>query len=187
MSRLGLTTPESSEYAPHYARYISLVPNDDIVGLLDRQSGEMAELLSGISDEEANFRYAPEKWTVKQVLGHIIDTERVLAYRALRIARNDQTPIEGFEQDDYVKYGPCDSISLTELLREYTSVRQATALLFRHLKPDAWNRRGTANHNEVTVRALAYIVAGHQIHHCQILREKYLSRLGEIGQVVGKP
>ncbi|MBV8475199.1 MAG: DinB family protein [Acidobacteria bacterium] len=186
MAILGATIPQTSEYDPYYTRYVALVPQQPILSVLGGQATEMAEILGGITDEQASFRYAPGKWTIKQVLGHIMDTERVFAYRALRIARDDRTPLEGFEQDDYVAHGPFETVSLAELLREYTVVRQATTLLFRHLSPEAWNRRGTANQAEVTVRALAYIIAGHQAHHCRMLRERYLLLLRETGQAVGK-
>lgn len=186
MKSLSPSAPQVSEYASYYSRYISLVPNGDIVSLLTQQAEQTTEVLSGLSDWEANFRYAPDKWTIKQVLGHLIDAERVLAYRALRIARHDKTPIEGFEQDDYVANGPFASVSLAELVREFTAVRHVTVLLFRHLAPEAWDRRGTANNNEVTVRATAYIIAGHELHHRRILQENYLSALGKTGKAVGK-
>ncbi len=172
MESLTTTPPQPGEHAPYYTRYISLVPRSDIVGTLQKQAEE-TESLRGLSDEEACFRYAPDKWTIKQLLGHVIDTERIFTYRALRIARGDQTPIEGFEQDDYVRNAPFDKISMTELMNEYVAVRNATIMLFRHLEPHAWTRRGVANNNEVTVRAIAYIIAGHELHHRQILKEKY--------------
>lgn len=171
-SETQFTHPDASEHAPYYSRYVSLVPGSDILSALQHQAEDM-ESLRALSDEEACFRYAPDKWSVKQVLGHIIDTERVFAYRALRIARGDQTPIEGFEQDDYVRNGPFERISMTELMNEYVAVRTSTIRLFRHLAPEAWNRRGIANNKEVSVRALAYIIAGHELHHRQIIKEKY--------------
>jgi DinB superfamily len=186
MTILVPTAPHPSEYVPYYERYISLVPNQDVLAMLNKQSEQTQDLLSGLSEQQASFRYAPGKWTIKQVLGHLIDAERVFCYRALRIARNDKTPMEGFEQDDYVANGPFESVSLAELLREYAAVRHATVLLFRHLSPEAWNRRGIANNNEVSVRATAYIIAGHELHHCRILREKYLPAAGETGKSVGQ-
>jgi hypothetical protein len=110
---------------------------------------------------------------VKEVLGHVIDSERVFSYRALRIARNDKTPIEGFEQDDYVKYGPFGECTLAALVEEFKSVRRATLSLFQGLDEVAWARRGVANKNQVSVRAIAYIIAGHELHHRRILQEKY--------------
>ena len=180
------SAPQPSEHAPYWSRYISLVPNGDLFTLLAQQAELTAEALSELSEEEAGFRYAPGKWSIKQILGHLIDAERVFAYRALRIARNDRTPIEGFEQNDWVANAPFDSLSMAELLREFTAVRHATVLLLRHLPPEAWDRRGTASNSEITVRALAYIIAGHERHHAKVLREKYLPALGETRKAVGK-
>jgi hypothetical protein len=168
--------PEAGEYAPYYDKYISLIAGDDILVNLEQQSLETAALLSVGKEAEGDFRYAAGKWSVKEVLGHVIDAERVFAYRALRIARNDQTPIEGFEQDDYVKYGPFGQCSLAALVEEFASVRKATLFLFRNLDDAAWVRRGVANKNEVSVRAIAYIIAGHELHHRRILQEKYFTQ-----------
>jgi hypothetical protein len=166
--------PQPTEYAAHYEKYISLVPGTDILGVLEAQGMLMTQLLGARSEREGNFRYAPDKWTVKEVVGHIVDTERIFAYRALRISRNDKTPIEGFEQDDYVKNGGFNDRTLVDLAGEFSQVRGATLALFLGLGGDAWQRRGTANKNEVTVRALAFIIAGHELHHRRILEEKYL-------------
>ena len=173
---LVIVRPEPSEYAPYYDRYISLVPGEDILSALDSQRRQTMVLLCGRDDADGDFRYAPGKWTAKQVLGHLCDTERIFAYRALRIARGDQTPIEGYEQDDYVRNGPFEQVPLPEMIEDYIGVRRATLTLFRNLDEPAWSRRGIANKNEVTVRALAYIIAGHELHHRRILEEKYFSR-----------
>ena len=170
---LVIARPESGEYAPYYERYISLIEDNDILATLDRQRREMVLLLSGLSEEQGDFRYAPEKWSAKQVLGHVCDTERVFAYRALRISRGDATPMEGFEQDDYVKNGPFARHVIAEVIEDYIAVRRATISLLRSLEEPAWARRGVANKNEVTVRALAYTIAGHEAHHRRILEEKY--------------
>ena len=130
-------------------------------------------LLSGRDDLDGEYRYAPGKWSAKEVLGHVCDTERVFAYRALRIARGDQTPLAGFEQDDYVKNGPFAKAPMEEIIEDYIAVRRASITLFRNLDEAAWVRRGVANNNEVSVRALAYIIAGHELHHRRILEEKY--------------
>ncbi len=169
--------PEATEYAPYYGKYISLVSSQNIVAVLEEQAPETRAMLSRLSEEQGNFRYAPDKWTIKQVLGHLTDTERVFAYRALRIARNDKTPIEGFEQDDYVRYGPFESCTLAGMVAEFIAVREATVRLLRNLDGEAWMRRGVANKNEISVRALAYIIAGHELHHRQVLKDKYLPRL----------
>jgi hypothetical protein len=166
--------PQPDEYAAFYENYISLVPGTDILGVLEAQRMLMTQLLGARSEREGNFRYAPDKWTVKEVVGHVIDTERIFAYRALRISRNDKTPCEGFEQNDYVKNGNFNERTLGDLAGEFAQVRGASLALFLGLDGDAWQRRGVANKNEVTVRALAYITAGHELHHRRILEEKYL-------------
>lgn len=171
-----IARPEPGEYNPYYDRYISLISGADILGTLDAQRRQTLLLLSGRDEADGNFRYAPGKWSAKEVLGHVCDTERIFAYRALRIARGDQTPIEGFEQDDYVRNGPFANAPLEELVEDYIAVRRATLTLFRNLDEVAWSRRGVANKNEVTVRALAYIVAGHEMHHRRILEERYFNR-----------
>jgi hypothetical protein len=171
----AIARPEPGEYAPYYDRYISLITGTDILGALDAQRRETMTMLCGRDESDGDFRYAPDKWNAKQVLGHVCDTERVFAYRALRIARGDQTPMAGFEQDDYVKHGPFANAPLAEIIEDYIAVRRATLTLLRNLDEAAWMRRGVANENEVSVRALAYITAGHELHHRRILEEKYFS------------
>jgi hypothetical protein len=171
-----IARPEPGEYAPYYDRYISLIPGTDILGTLDAQRRQTMLLLSGRDERDGEFRYAPDKWSAKEVLGHVCDTERIFAYRALRIARGDQTPIEGFEQDDYVRNGLFARAPLDEIIEDYIAVRRATLTLLRNLDEAAWTRRGVANKNEVSVRALAYIIAGHELHHRRILEEKYFGR-----------
>jgi len=166
--------PQPGEYTPYYDRYISLVPANDILAALDDQRRETLLLLCGRAEADGDFRYAPEKWSLKELLGHVNDTERIMSYRALRISRGDATPIEGYEQDDYVRNGPFARRPLADLIEDYIAVRRATISLFRNLDEPAWSRRGVANKNEVTVRALAYIIAGHELHHRRVLEEKYL-------------
>lgn len=166
--------PQPGEYALYYDRYISLVPGTDVLAALDDQRRQMLLLLSGRAEADGDLRYAPEKWSLKEVLGHVNDTERIMSYRALRISRSDATPIEGFEQDDYVRNGPFGRVPLADLIEDYIAVRRATVSLFRNLDEAAWTRRGVAANNEVTVRALAYIIAGHELHHRRIVEEKYL-------------
>jgi hypothetical protein len=167
--------PQAGEYSPYYDRYISLVRGEDILNTLDEQRRQTMLLLCGRDDEDGDFRYAPEKWSAKEVLGHVCDTERIFAYRALRIARADATPLEGFEQDDYVRNGPFAQRPLADLVEDFIAVRRATLSLLRNLDEEAWSRRGIANKNEVSVRALAYIIAGHELHHRRILEEKYFA------------
>jgi hypothetical protein len=170
---LAISRPEPDEYAPYYGRYISLVPGADVLDALDAQRRQTMLLLCGRDESDGDTRYAPDKWTVKEVLGHLCDTERIFAYRALRISRGDRTPIEGYEQDDYVRNGPFAHRPLAELIEDYIAVRRATLTLLRNLDETAWALRGIANKNEVSVRALAYIIAGHELHHRRILEEKY--------------
>jgi hypothetical protein len=175
-SALVIGRPGPGEYAPYYDRYISLVPGSDILETLDSQRRETMLLLCGREELDGDYRYAPDKWTAKEVLGHICDAERVFAYRALRVSRGDHTPIEGFEQDDYVHNGPFAQRPFAELIDDYIAVRRATLTLLRNLDEAAWSRRGIANNNEVSVRAIAYTIAGHELHHRRILDEKYFTR-----------
>ena len=165
--------PAAGEYAPFYAGYIAAIPDGDLLTLLERE--ESRALLGGLSDEAARRRYAPGKWSVKEVVGHVADTERVMSYRALRFGRGDPTPLAGFEQEDFVRGASWDDIPLTTLLDDLTSVRRATLSLFRGFSDEALARQGTANGTPVTVRALAAIITGHERHHLRILRERYLS------------
>ena len=169
--------PEPNEYAPYYEKYISLVAGNDAVAALDAQRAQTLQLFAGRTENEGNFRYAADKWTVKDVLGHLADSERIFTYRALRIARADQTPLKGFEQDDYVRSGAFNRRTLAGLVDEFAAVRGATLALFRSLDDAAWLRRGTANENEVSVRALAFITAGHELHHAKILQERYFAAI----------
>jgi DinB superfamily len=165
--------PEPTEYAENYANYIAQVPGADVLGVLESQRLQMLQLFAGRSERDGNFRYAPGKWTVKEVLGHVTDAERIFTYRALRIARGDQTPLPGFEQDDYVRNGGFGGRTLGGLVDEFAAVRGASIALFRSFDEETFARRGVANQKEVTVRALAFITAGHQIHHRTILEERY--------------
>lgn len=174
-SNFIIARPAAGEYAPYYERYIALVKGEDILQTLDQQRRQTMLLLSGRNDADGDFRYAPGKWSAKQVLGHVCDTERVFAYRALRISRGDATPLAGFEQDDYVRNGPFASRPLEDVVEDFISVRRATLSLLRNLEEPAWMRRGIANNNEATVRGIAYIIAGHELHHRGILEEKYFA------------
>ena len=168
-----MNRPEATEYADYYANYISKVPGSDVLSVLESQRLQMLQLFAGRSERDGSFRYAPGKWTVKEVLGHIADTERIFAYRALRIARGDQTPLPGFEQDDYVRSGTFGDRTLAGLAEEFGAVRTASVSLLRSFNEEAWSRRGVASQKEVTVRALGFMIAGHQIHHRIILEERY--------------
>ena len=174
MSRSAIGRPQATEHAPYYEKYVSLVPEGDIVSTLTQQAVTTLSLLSGIPEAQANSRYARDKWSIKEVVGHLIDSERVFAYRALRFARNDSTPLAGFEQDDYVTNAAFSDVSLTDLASEFEYLRRSTVYMFKSLTGDAWLRTGSANGNDVSVRALAHIIAGHELHHVSVLRSRYL-------------
>jgi hypothetical protein len=169
---LAIGRPQANEYDPYYSRYISLVETDDVVAALEKQLPDTAALLTANADM-ADFRYAPGKWSVKEIVGHLSDSERILDYRVLRIARGDKTPIEGFEQDDYVPNGRFGERSLTDLLQEFGDVRRDSLHLFRNLNAEAAARWGNANKKDITARALIYTIAGHELHHRRMLKENY--------------
>lgn len=165
--------PGASEYAPFYAGYIAKVPAGDVVEILDRQKDQIRRLSAATSSEQATFRYAAGKWSVREVLGHMTDAERVFGYRAFRIARGDETPLEGFDENEYVANSTFHERSLASLIDELVLVRDANLAIFRGLSPEEWKRTGTANGSPVSVRALAFILAGHLHHHLSLLRDRY--------------
>lgn len=172
------TRPTAGQYAPYYETYVRLIPADaDPLALLQQQPRELRQLLESLTDEQALFAYAPGKWTIKESLVHMIDTERIFAYRALRIARGDQQSLPGFDQDSYVPTSGANARALADILDEYDTVRAATLSLLRSFQPEAFERLGSASNNPVSVRALAYIIPGHEAHHLQLLRERYLPAL----------
>ena len=166
--------PLDTEYAPYYGRYVSRVPDGDVVRTLETQIADTLALLRGVPEARAGHRYADDKWSLKEVVGHMADAERIFAYRAMRIGRGDATPLPGFEQDDYVRNAGFDRVPLADLVAELEAVRRATILLLRGMDDAALARRGTASGFDVTVRALAFIIAGHERHHAGIIRERYL-------------
>ena len=166
--------PDSTEYAPLFAAYIALVPDGDVLSLLSAQVEETAALLAGMTETQARYRYAPGKWSVKDVVGHIADAERVFVYRALRFARNDKTPLAGFDENVFAAAASFDARPLAGIIEELRLVRRATMSLYRSFTPEMIARRGVSNEKELTVRALIYITAGHERHHVKELKEKYL-------------
>ncbi|MDH3495822.1 MAG: DinB family protein [Gemmatimonadota bacterium] len=165
--------PGPDEYDPYYAGYVADVPPGDVVTLLGTQTAELVTWLRAVPPERESHRYAPDKWSIREVVGHLCDTERVLAYRALRFSRGDHTPLPGFEQDDYVREAGCETRTLADLTDEFLAIRRATVALFRGMSGAMTARHGTANDVGVSVRALAYIIAGHERHHARVLRERY--------------
>jgi hypothetical protein len=174
MTSLTLERPASTEHIEYFSRYIDLVPAGDILESLERQIDESMKLLKGLGEKQALHRYAPGKWSVKDMIGHVIDSERVFAYRALRFARADETPLPGFDHDLWVPVAARDADPWAALLDEWRLIRQANIAMFRGLDDAAWRRSGKANDNPVSVRALAWIIAGHELHHMKIIRERYL-------------
>jgi DinB superfamily len=167
--------PSPAEYGAYYGKYISLVPDGDYLSAFQEITATTHGLLTSINEEKSLHRYVPEKWSIRECWLHVADTERIMCYRALRFARGDDKELMGFDQDPYVLLSGADSRSWRTIVEEYFAVRQATLAFFRNLPADAWIRTGTASGNAWTVRALAYTVAGHDLHHRKILREKYLA------------
>jgi uncharacterized damage-inducible protein DinB len=169
--------PGTGEHNEYYAKYIRLVPDGDIIAILATQLEDTLVPIRELTEEQARFAYAPGKWSLKEVLGHLADTERVFAYRALRIARGDTTPLASFDEKAYTPTGRFDERPLASLLAELSAVRRATVALFAGLPAEAWQRFGTASENPVTVRACAWIIAGHELHHRNVLAQNYLPHL----------
>lgn len=171
-----MNRPEKNEYAEYYERYISLVSENDIVAVLEKQHNELLEFFEKLDEEKSLYAYAEGKWSIKEVIGHLTDGERIFAYRALRISRADKTPIEGFEQDGYIENSNFNNASLSDLTDELLLNRKANLIFFKNLTDEAWLRTGTASGNPVSVRALAFMMAGHIRHHLNILNERYLAQ-----------
>ena len=166
--------PTATEHIAYYGRYIERVPEGDVVSILRSQIDETLALLSTAA-ARADHRYAPGKWSLKEVVAHMCDVERVMAYRALRIARGDATPLAGFDENAYAPAAECDARTLPDLVQEFQAVRGATVALFAGLPARAWTRMGTANDAPISVQALAYIIAGHELHHRTLIAERYLA------------
>ncbi|GAA0135835.1 DinB family protein [Paenibacillus sp. YSY-4.3] len=171
---MTLSKPQPGEFPEHFGAYIREVPEGELLTLLELQPEEAMLKLGALSDEAGNYKYAEGKWSLKEVLGHITDTERVMSYRLLRIARGDKTPLPGFSEELFVSHANFERLSIQQLLKDFTAVRKSTLSLIRQLDDEAWQRVGIACGEPVSSRALAYIIAGHAIHHYRIIRERYL-------------
>jgi len=167
--------PETSEYNPYYEKYISLIEEGELLNALERQPSELRSLLNGLDEEKGKYAYADGKWSIKEVLSHLIDGERIFGYRVLRISRGDETPIEGFEQDGYIENSHANERSFEDLLEELSLQRNANLRMLKNLREDGWKRLGTASQSPVSVRALGFIMAGHVRHHINILKAQYLA------------
>jgi uncharacterized damage-inducible protein DinB len=165
--------PQADEYAPFCQTYIDTV-SDNVIAELEHQVNSFPAFLKGITTDKTTFAYAEGKWTLKELVGHVIDTERIMAYRTLRIARNDQTPLPGFEEKDYVEYAHFADRTMESLAQEFAAVRRANMYLINSFNEEEINRIGTSNGSPMSVRALIYILAGHVNHHRKIIEERYL-------------
>lgn len=168
-----LQRPAPSEHEPYYARYIDLVPADPVLDLLESQIQETVDLLASVPSDLETHRYAPDRWSVREVVGHVIDVERTFAFRALSFARGDPARLPSFEQDDWARVSNAASRPLPALVRELILVRRSNVAMFLSFDDEAWVRRGVASGFEFTVRCMPFIIAGHELHHRSILRNRY--------------
>ncbi|MBC8047817.1 MAG: DinB family protein [Fimbriimonadaceae bacterium] len=166
--------PVVGEYPPYYLKYIERVPDGDIIEILSTQINQNISFLKNLPPEKLNYRYAEGKWTIKQIVQHLIDGERVFSYRALRFARNDKTALPGFEENEYADEAQVDNREFSELLSEFEAVRNATLCLLKSFGDEELSRTGIANDNPISVRSICYIIAGHELHHIAIIKERYL-------------
>jgi uncharacterized damage-inducible protein DinB len=174
MSVIPMERPSADEHIPYFGKYINVVPSGNIVSLMTEQLEVTLHALRTVSETRAAYRYAPEKWSVKQVVGHLIDTERVFTYRAMCFARGESTDLPSFDENEFMQNASFDNRTLGSLIDEFEIVRHATISLFANLTSEEWLRSGRANKNLMSVRAAAWIIVGHEMHHRQILQEKYL-------------
>jgi len=177
MTGSRIPRPAADEYAPYFARYIEQVPEGDVLDLLHRQVDETVALVSAVGEQDAGYRYAEGKWSIKEVVAHVADTERIMVYRALCFARGETAPLPGFDENAYVARAKFAGRSLRDIVAEFKSVRAATVPFFAGLDAEELQRRGTANNRPYSVRAVAFVVAGHERHHAKILAERYLPGL----------
>ena len=169
-----MNRPETAEFAPYYNTYVSLIEGDNVLPVLEAQPRELRAIFLDMPEEKGTFTYESGKWTIKELLSHIIDGERIFAYRILRVSRGDTTPIEGFEQDDYIATSNANNRTFADLLDEFELNRRGNILMVNNIDDEASRRMGTASDEPISVRALAYIAAGHVTHHLRILNERYL-------------
>jgi hypothetical protein len=174
--------PDPAEFANNVAHYIARVPEDDPHTPLAVQVDELFSVLAPVTERTASYRYEPGKWSIRQTIGHLADTERVLSYRAMCFARGETKELPGFDENLFVAHAPFDDRTLEDLKAEFAAVRASTVFLFAHMPADAWLRRGVANRNPASVRALAFTIVGHVRHHIALLNERYLPGLGVRGE-----
>lgn len=178
MTTATISRPAASEYPPYFAQYIDKVPDGDILDLLRHQIDNTVQTLSRVKEADAGFRYAPGKWSIREVMGHVVDTERIFVYRAVCFARGETQPLPGFDENTYAANSNADTRPLADHLAEFRTTRAATLSFLSGLSAEALGRRGTANNREYVTRAIPFIIAGHERHHMGVLAERYLSKIG---------
>ncbi len=167
--------PAPKEYAKYYQSYIELVPSGNILEIFEKQNAQFCEFLAQVNEDKANYCYAKGKWSIKEVIAHLIDVELVFMYRALRFSRKDSTNLPGFEQDDYIKNSDLSHLTLSELVEQFYHMRKASCALFKSFSQKMWSNNGTANGEPASVNAIAHIMIGHVIHHMKVIHSKYLT------------
>ena len=176
MTQVRVSRPAPSEFAPYYGTYINKVGDGDVLDILARQIDQTVSELSRVSEKDSLYRYAPGKWSIREVVGHLADTERIFVYRGLCFARGETQSLPGFDENAFVAHARFDDRPLGDHLKEFAAIRQASLHFFRGLNAEEWMRKGMANNNPYTVRTIPYIVAGHETHHLGVLRERYLKK-----------
>ncbi|MBE0423260.1 MAG: DinB family protein [Lutibacter sp.] len=171
---MNLSQLNENEYNPHYKTYISALGNVDLIEILLASSEELLKTINDLSEEKMVFRYEEGKWSIKELLQHLIDTERIMSYRALRFSRNDATELQGFDENWYVENSNGNHRNSDDLMEEFTCTRRASISLFKSFTDEMLQLSGTANGSDMTVRALGFIIAGHQMHHLKVIKERYL-------------
>lgn len=166
--------PQPDDHAPYFQRYVDLVPEEDVLAVLESQLDERRDLIAGLSEAQAGRRYEPGKWSIREIFGHLADTERVFAYRALSIARGETAPLPGFDEDAWVGRAGHDARTLASLEGEWALVRHATLTLLTALDDDAWGRRGMCNDLSTSVTSIPFVIAGHERHHLNVINSRYL-------------
>ncbi|MEO8150625.1 MAG: DinB family protein [Bacteroidia bacterium] len=172
---MKISKPHATDYPSYYGTYINKVTGDDLITALVINFSETEKLIKTITEENLNYRYAEGKWTIKEILVHLMDAERIFAYRALRFARQDKTDLPGFEENDYAPASKASSRNIDSIMQEFAALRKSTIELYKSFDEEQLNQSGTANNNRITVRSLGYSTAGHELHHIQVIRERYLS------------
>ncbi|MGG2024552.1 DinB family protein [Gottfriedia sp. S16(2024)] len=168
-----MSRPNLNEYNPHFKGYIGLVPEGDLQTILRKQLDESISFFKGISKEKSEYRYAEGKWSIKEVLGHLVDTERIMCYRLLAIARGDHNPLPSFDENAYNDHANFNRLKLEQIIYEFQTVRQATLSMLENLSNETFENEGNVLNHPMTPRAIAYIIAGHELHHLKIINERY--------------